>query len=126
MSLSNKDISCTTIPGHQLAGGSEPDKELSKYVLKVDLVIALLTPNFLKSTYVMFELGARWASEKKLKPLLACGTGYQDVDQPLAKYHMQKCSIRTDLYSFLHEIAEDLDLRLQNPASYEKHLKYVG
>lgn len=53
-------IRCTSVGGYKLPTGTEVDAQLRKEVVEAELFIALITKDSLDSTYVLFELGARW------------------------------------------------------------------
>lgn len=57
-------IRCTSVVGHQLRGGIPIEAKLRQEINSSQIFLGLLTPRSLDSTYVMFELGARWGIEK--------------------------------------------------------------
>src|SRR5437764_14322623 len=63
------NVLCTAVDGHKLAFGDVPGDVLSRK-LKTSLVVCLLTPNSMKSPWVLFELGAAWGLSKRVMPIL--------------------------------------------------------
>ena len=55
------------------------------------MVIFLITKNFLESKFSLAEMGAAWALNQKIFPVLYTDTNYKDLgDTPLASLQMTK------------------------------------
>ncbi len=55
------------------------------------VVIFLITKNFLESKFSLAEMGAAWALNQKIFPVLYTDTNYKDLgDTPLASLQMTK------------------------------------
>lgn len=115
-------IRCTSVPGYKLEGGAETDSQLRREMKDALVFIGLLTRNSLRSTYVLFELGARWGAGTRIKPLVAAGFPKSNLRPPLSGLHVQSCDERTDLHQMLREIGTDLDLPMAPADVYDRHL----
>ena len=93
-------IRCTSVPGYKLEGGADTDTVLREEIRDADVFIGLLTPKSLNSTYVLFELGARWGLQTVIKPLIS-GFPKSDVKAPLSRLHIQSCDEPNDLHQLL-------------------------
>lgn len=67
-------IRCTSVTPYELPPGEDANTALREDLRSTELVIGLVTPNSIKSSWVLFELGAAWVKKKKIFPLLARGT----------------------------------------------------
>jgi hypothetical protein len=76
-------IRCTSVPGYQLGFGDRAADMLRQDLRGAIVVLALLTPASLKSTWVMFELGAAWVLAANTIPLLAHGVSAADLPAAL-------------------------------------------
>jgi TIR domain len=116
-------IRCSSVPGYKLSGGADTDDTLREEMRDAAVFVALLTDQSLKSTYVLFELGARWGAGSKFTPLVAAGLLPSELKAPLNGLHVQSCDSETDLHQMLTEIADLLSLKLVGPHLYASHLK---
>ena len=116
-------IRCTSVPGYKLQGGANTDNQLREEMRDAPIFLGVLTKQSLASTYVLFELGARWGAQSQFTPLLAAGLLTSDLKPPLAGLHAQSCESETDLHQMLYEIAELLKLALSGAHVYNGRLK---
>ena len=109
--LPRRVIRCTSVDGYRLRAGASIDETLRAEVHDAALVLALLTPSAMESTYVMFEIGARWGSRKPLIPLLASGLTPQELKPPLSGIYAINCADRPQVTRLVPEVAECLGIR---------------
>lgn len=83
LGLPAKEIRCSSVDGYRLPVGVNTEGKLREEVNAAKVVIGLVTPSSLASSYVMFELGARWGANLFLAPLLA-GVTPNELSGPLA------------------------------------------
>jgi hypothetical protein len=116
-------IRCTSVEGHRLRGGVDTDEQLRQELLESECFIGLLTPQSLSSTYVLFELGARWGAERHLVPLLAAGLQHKDLRGPLTGKHGHSCDVIGEVHQLVDELAESLKIRKRPVSNYEKYVQ---
>lgn len=108
LNLPADQIRCTSVDGYRLPGGATTNDQLKEEIYNSKSFIGLITPNSLESSYVLFELGARWGAKKQLIPLLAAGTEANDLVGPLAEINALSCSNRSQLFQLVTELSEFL------------------
>ncbi len=78
-----EDIRVTSLPGHRVPIGANITGQLRQDVQGASVVLGIMTPDSIESTWVVFELGASWALHKPTYPLLARGTTVEDIPDPI-------------------------------------------
>ena len=124
LGLSAAQIRATSIEETQLRAGSDIDESLRAEVRDSRVFIAVLSPNSLASTYVLFELGARWGADKKMLPVLMPNMSSEQLDIPLNRLYARK-SDRLGLLSLIEQIAETLSIELESAATIEQEMSEV-
>lgn len=119
------EIRCTSVDGFKLPGGSRIEDQLRNEVLNADLVISILSPTSLASTYVLFELGARWGKGKPIMPILSKGLTPRRVPEPLSQLHLIECYEAAGIFQFLEDSAKVLDLQISKPSSLHGQIEKV-
>ncbi|MDB6124466.1 MAG: ATPase involved in repair [Pedosphaera sp.] len=122
--LARSSILCTSVDGTKLEGGAETDDVLRQAIRKVPAFISILTPKSITSTYVLFELGARWSSDNHHIPLLAKGAGSEVIKAPLRKNAL-KLSVDAEVFQLLNDLAGILKRQVQAPNGYLGKIKKV-
>ena len=124
LGLFANQIRCSSVDGYRLPVGVNTESQLREEVNDVKVVIGLVTPNSLSSSFVMFELGARWGANLFLAPLLA-GIKPGELSGPLSLLNALSAHNEAQLHQLLHDLSERLGLTLQNTASYVRHVSAV-
>lgn len=120
LNLESNKILCTSVDGHRLPGGVSTDDTLRKEVRQSKAFVGLLTPHSLASAYVLFELGARWETEKSMMPLLAKGASKDMLVGPLPGINVLDSNSNAQLHQMLEELAPVLGKDLDRPSAYQK------
>ncbi|HEY1939379.1 MAG TPA: toll/interleukin-1 receptor domain-containing protein [Candidatus Angelobacter sp.] len=124
LALNASEIRCSSVDGYKLPVGVNTESKLREEVNAATVVIGLITPNSLASSYVMFELGARWGSGLFLAPLLA-GVTPHELTGPLRLLNALSGENESDVHHLLKGVGEKLHRPLQNTASYIKRIATV-
>lgn len=82
MRLRKADILCTSVAGCTLEGGAQTHERILAEIRSAPVFIALVTAPSVESSYVLFELGARWAVGKNATPVLGPGESYDRLPGP--------------------------------------------
>jgi hypothetical protein len=116
-------IRCTSVPGYRLEGGAKTDDQIPKELLGAAVFIGLLSRGAVQSTYVLFELGARWGAQKYLVPLTVAGMRPSELKPPLSGLNAHSADIEPHLFQLVAEVAEKLGLHPAKPQVYAEHVK---
>jgi len=116
-------IRCTSVPGCRLTPGVDANVQLAHDIRVARVFIGLLTDASVESTYVLFELGARWGASGSMIPLLGPTADFKLLPAPIAPKHALRTTIRTDLQEMLSEIAKSLGATLRPAHEYEAELE---
>ena len=122
LKISARKIRCTSVDGYRLPGGAETNDILRTEVFGTQLFIALLTPDSIKSPYVLFELGARWGARKPLVPLMARGLLAGDLPAPLNGLNALSACVPDQVRQHIEETAEALAKQLEPAGSFSAEI----
>ena len=116
-------IRCTSVAGYRLEGGTKTEEQIQKELLGAKVFIGLLSKYSLKSTYVLFELGARWGARLHLMPLTVAGMNPSELKPPLNSLNAHSAAVDSDLFQLVGEVASRMELQIAKPQVYGEHIK---
>lgn len=125
LNLSADDIRCTSVDGYRLAGGADTNRELRREVHDCQAFVGVISEASIQSIYVIFELGARWGSQGYLLPLLAPGVPSSILKGPLQGINALRLDNRSQLHQLVRDLGQELQIKIESPAAYEKQLERV-
>ena len=120
--LSSDEIRCTTIDGYRLPGGAKTNEQIKREVRDSIAFIGLISTAAADSMYVLFELGARWGSDKHLLPLLVPGVSTDILKGPLSDLNALSCGNVAQLHQLVKDLADVLTITPENPAVYQRYI----
>lgn len=124
LALPADQIRCSSVDGYRLPVGVNTEKKLREEVKTAKVVVGLITPNGLRSHFVMFELGARWGSGYSLAPLIA-GLSASELSGPLSLLNALSASEEGQLHQLVDDISKQIGSKVQNTASFLRNVKEV-
>jgi len=125
LKISSEEIRCTSVPGYNLPGGVDTEEHLRKEILATPVFLGLITEAGLSSSYVLFELGARWGANKPMIPLLAPGISPDTLDGPISNVNALSCASSVHLHLLVSQIAKELHIDAEPPAGYQHDLEII-
>jgi hypothetical protein len=84
--------------------------------------LGLITRTSIESTYVLFELGARWGVELQLAPVLISSADKGLLRGPLAALNALSCDSHAQVFQLVENIASELGLSAANASSYQEYV----
>ena len=98
------EIRCTSVKGYKLPVGVDTARKLKKEISHAEAVIGIITPHSMKSTYVLFELGAAWGLGIPTFPLLAKGAKTKDLPGLLKGLNVARLTKRSETMQTLDDL----------------------
>ncbi len=123
--LSASEIRCTSIDGHRLPGGASTNELLKTEVCDTKAFIGLISFEAIDSMYVLFELGARWGSNKHLLPLLAPGVSPDILKGPLSGLNALSCDSGSQLHQLVNDLADILEIKPEPSQAYQRYIEAI-
>src|SRR5260370_4844696 len=117
-------IRCTSVDGYRLPAGVNTDAQRRREITDAGVLVGLLTPSSISSTYVLFELGARWGIERPMIPLLA-GVTPEEMRGPHRVLNALSCSNESQLIQFVEDTGRELKIGPQSSSSYLDKVRTV-
>lgn len=116
LNLNKGDIRCTSLDGYDVLTGEDIVARVRTDGTESNSLIAIVTPDSLRSTWVLFELGARWGIERHFGIVVAAGSIFDDIPEPVRMRRARRCT-REDLEGLFLDIADELNTAFDIPAA---------
>lgn len=126
LNLPSSRIRCSSIDGYRLPAGTSIDAALRTEIHGSRALVAVITPASAASTYVLFELGARWGAQLPMLPLLASGASREQLQGPLSAINALDCDEPGQLHQFIEQLADSLHVPRERVAAYESSIREVA
>lgn len=117
------DIRCTSVEGYGLPAGTAFETQLRREISEAESLVALLTPACLRSTYVLFELGARWETGHPLLAVRMGGLRPESLKGPLSTIITADGSRESEVADLMSTLSKNLGLELERFSAYSDALK---
>lgn len=115
-------IRCSSVDGYRLDAGGKFEGLIRSEVLLSRMLLALITPESIKSDYVLFELGARWGVGLWTIPLLANGATALMLPGPVSQLNALNCTSAPQMHQMIEKIASVANLHPNDPTKYEPYV----
>lgn len=104
--MNKKSIFCTAIK-EVLPTGEDYISVIRQSLKTCEMVIALITPEYLKSKFCMMELGAAWVEAPYLCPILSSDVDYKDFEStPMKSIQMRKMDNDKDWFIIYNDMVK--------------------
>lgn len=126
LTLHPKKIRCTSLDGYRLPGGANPERTIKNEVFSATTVVALLTKASIDSTYVLFELGARWGTNGTLIPLATPDIDFGNIEPISSIFNILCIDNDAQVFQLIDEVAEALHLEKPSAPAFLAKVKYLS
>lgn len=109
--VDQQDIRCTSVRPYRLPVGENTSDRLRNEITDAEVVLGILTPDTLASSYVAFELGSAWGQRVWTCPLLACGADQSHIPAPIRDLSPLFLDKTGDCFQFLQDLENFTSLR---------------
>lgn len=116
-------IRCTSVNGYKLQIGATTDQQLRAEIFGAKVFIGLISFSSINSTYVLFELGARWGAGLSLLPTIISPDGNKLLKGPLQNINALNCCNEEEVYQLINDIGEKLNRSVEKVSVYNKKVK---
>lgn len=123
--LENKSIRCTSVAGFKLPSGVSTDEQLKQEIFASKVFIGIITSRSINSTYVLFELGARWGTTLPLLPIICDPVGTSLLRGPLKNINVLNATDASDILQFIYDLSEHLDIKPEDTNAYLKEIEIL-
>ena len=106
LNITRNTIFCSSLPGQKVPGGFDFVKHIKDKLTNADVVICLLSENYIDSQFCMAELGASWVLSKRIIPLIVPPLSYDSVKATLTLTQAWRINDVDSLDSFANDIKE--------------------
>ena len=79
MGFHHNDIFCTSIEGLGIKTGADWREEIKSHLAETQVVILMITPNYKESEMCLNEMGAAWALESKVIPIVVPPFNFDNI-----------------------------------------------
>jgi hypothetical protein len=125
LNLAAGDIRCTSLEGYRQRAGADTDAAIRAEIEEAQVMVAVISKRSLKSLYVVFELGARWATKKSLFPVLAPWSDSSILGRPLSALNTLRCDSAGDLQQLVSDIGTQLNVKPDTAAAYQRYIEAI-
>jgi len=125
LNIPHEEIRCTSVDGYRLPAGASISSQLRQEVVDADLAVSILTPTSLASSYVLFELGARWGANKAMIPLISKGLTARRVPVPISELNLVEIKDPAQAFHLLESVSKLLGLIIARPSILQSAIAKV-
>lgn len=122
MGVPREDIFCSSL-NRAIATGEDFIRTIKEHMDGCQMVIALITEEYLSSKFCLMELGAAWMLNSNLCPLLGGNVDYSNLDNtPLKSIQMRKILSEEDICDIYSEMSENKLISKLNIGEFHRRL----
>ena len=121
--LSPHDSFCSSLEGMGIPAGKNFVDYIREKVQNPELVLLILSPNYLESLFCQCELGTGWALSHNMVPIVAPPTNFSGLKAVLTGTHAYRIDSDTDLSELRDQIVAFIKLSAPKTARWDAKKK---
>lgn len=114
------DVFCSSLPGMNIPTGVAFVQHIKSQIAAPEIVLLLISPEFLKSQFCNNEVGASWALSLPIYPLLVPPVDYADVRGVLDGVQVSKLNDKEKLNDLRDDLTEKFGLTAFRTSHWER------
>lgn len=114
------DIFCSSLPGMNIPTGTAFIEYIKPKIVKPELVLLIVSSEFLKSQFCNNEVGASWAMSLPIHPLLVPHLDYSEVREVLAGTQVGKLNDKECLNDLRDDLTDKMGLAPFSTSHWER------
>ena len=122
LGLRSRDIRCTSVEGCRLPGGADIAESIKSDIREALTFVGVISQASACSTYVLWELGARWVLGSHFVPAITADVNPSSLPGPLAGLNVLRMDRPGEVCQLLKELAKQLKTELEPAAQYQRGL----
>lgn len=126
LALHPDTVRCTSVDGYRLPAGANTKERIRSEVFESEVFLGLISNDSLRSTFVLFELGARWGAERHLIPLLIRDCSPAALTGPLSDLNALQLSEQGQIYQLITDLGDLLNISPVTPAASLKAVQQLA
>jgi len=120
LNLKASSIRCTSVDGYRLSTGDNIEDQIRNEAINSHVFLGIISRNSFPSAWVLFELGARWGSGKKIMPLLANGFNPSNLKGPILGKNALDLSNSSQVHQLIRDVSNELNISSDDASSYQE------
>ncbi|MEP1385029.1 MAG: HAD-IB family phosphatase [Paraglaciecola sp.] len=125
MGVKKDKVVCTSVPGVDIPAGADFQDFIKLKLGEDGVLFALITKNYYRSTFSMYELGASWAQSKKTIPILI-DTNYENLKDFLLTRIAIKYDCEEDLNKVRDYVRQDFNANADTNTWEHKRKEFIS
>ena len=126
LAINHLEIRCTSLAGHRLDHGTEVTDQIRLDLQECEIFFSVITKNSLRSKFVLFELGAAWALQKKIIPITGPGASFQNMPLLLSNTHALGYCDKDGWHQLIKNISLTLSVNTNDPTYYNSTIESIA
>jgi hypothetical protein len=119
LEIPTDDIFCTSLEGMDIRNGEDFRRAIQSAISGAKVILLIITPNYQASEVCLNEMGAAWASSRRVIPLAVAPITYKSVGVLMEPLQIARISDGAALSTLKDQIVSELGLTTTKTAMWD-------